>query len=196
MTEAYPLQWPAGWPSTPPEKRKRSAFQTTLASARDGVLHEIRLLKGKNTVISTNIPVRKDGMIKSRYSEPEDPAVAVYFTRNGKEVCVPCDKWTKVNDNLHAIELSINALRGLERWGAKTMVDAAFQGFEALPPHTDQPTSIPPKSYFQGCKTLKELKENFRLLSKTWHPDKGGDEKEFNELLNQYKRREKELREQ
>lgn len=34
---------------------------------------------------------------------------------------------------MRAIEKTIEALRGLERWGAKEMVNAPFRGFKALP---------------------------------------------------------------
>lgn len=196
MVDAYPLQWPVGWPITPNNKKKRAAFQTTLARARDGVIREARLLKGHSIVISTNIPVRKDGELYYRYREPDDPGVAVYFIRDGKEVCVPCDKWDKVNDNLHAVELSISALRGLDRWGAKTMVDAAFRGFEALPAHDEsKPDTVFAKhDYFTGCKTVDEIRKRRRKLSLDMHPDKEGNQEEFTEMMRQYEKKIEELR--
>jgi DnaJ-domain-containing protein 1 len=37
-------------------------------------------------------------------------------------------------EHARKIELTIAALRGLDRWGAKELLNAAFWGFKALPP--------------------------------------------------------------
>jgi hypothetical protein len=55
-----------------------------------------------------------------------DSGAAVYFTRKGRDQCIACDKWDSVRDNLHAIGKTIEALRGIDRWGTGEMVDAAF----------------------------------------------------------------------
>ena len=57
----------------------------------------------------------------------------VYFTRNGRQLCIPCDRYLTVADNLRAVALSIEAIRGLERWGGMSMMDRAFTGFAQLP---------------------------------------------------------------
>lgn len=197
---SYPLEWPAGWDRTPPDERKNSQFKTGFEQARIQLLDEIRLLAGEggSPVITCNIPMRKkDGLPYSKYSapdfEPDDPGVAVYFWFNEEQVCIPCDKWMRVRDNLHAIELTINALRGIERWGAKEMVSAAFKGFEALPSPEDEVTTRD-FNYFEDCKTMEELKDRFRELSKFHHPDSGGATEDFAEIHRQYKKREDELR--
>jgi hypothetical protein len=68
---------------------------------------------------------------------PEDQGVAVYFTYNGSEQCIPCDKWRTIRENMRAIELTIAALHGLDRWEAKEVVNAAFFGSKALAPGDD-----------------------------------------------------------
>ena len=112
--------------------------------------------------------------------EPEDNGVAVYFNRKGKQQCIPCDKWDKITDNLHAVGLTISALRGLDRWGAKEMVDAAFTGFKALPDNTGIPL------FFDDCSNNEELRERYLVLVKELHPDTGGDGKQFAEMQRQY----------
>lgn len=197
MVDAFPLQWPSNWPRA--ERRIISSFRTTFSIARYGLLNEVRLLGGKNLVISSNIPVRIDGLPYAKYRTPDDPGIAVYFELNGNNQCIPCDKWTDPCDNLHAIELCINALRGLERWGARHMVSAAFQGFKQLPPHDpDHPDTIIPISkvdYFVGCDTTESLRQRKRSLSKEMHPDKGGDPDEFNIMIIQFDKKMKNLTE-
>lgn len=135
---AYPLSWPPGWPRTNPTRRIRSSFKTTLAKSRTGVENELRLLGARNVTISSDVPIRQDGQPYAvrGADRPDDPGVAVYFTLHGETRCIPCDKWTTVWDNLRAVEKTIAALRGIERWGASEMMHAAFQGFAALPEST------------------------------------------------------------
>lgn len=89
---------------------------------------------GRNVVVSTNKPVRKDGGVYANAREPEDPGVAVYFERDGDRVCFACDQYDRVWKNMRAIAKTIEAMRGIERWGSKEMLDRAFTGFAALPP--------------------------------------------------------------
>jgi len=48
-------------------------------------------------------------------------------------MCLACDRWDKVQDNIYAIAMTIEPLRGIERWGSGSMVEQAFTGFFALP---------------------------------------------------------------
>src|SRR5690606_9584801 len=128
--EAYPLQWPDGWPRT--DRPARARFDTSFARARAELLNELRLLGATGVVISSNIELRRDGLPYANAKQPDDRGMAVYFTLRGEQQCIPCDVWDRTEDNLQAIRLTVAALRGLDRWGAKEMVNAAFRGFKAL----------------------------------------------------------------
>jgi hypothetical protein len=65
--------------------------------------------------------------------EPVDPGVAVYFVRNEKQVVFACDKYDFLRENIHAIAKTLEAMRGIERWGASEMMERAFSGFKGLP---------------------------------------------------------------
>lgn len=131
MTKSYPLQWP---PHRPRSKHQRSAkFDTSLRQARDGLMNNLRLLGAKNVVLSSNLELRLDGIPYANQREPRDAGIAVYFSYCGKSMCFSCDRWNRVRDNVRAIEKTIEAMRGIERWGTGEMVQAAFSGFEALP---------------------------------------------------------------
>lgn len=133
VVEAFPLYWPPAWPRTKRPQRSRFKQAGRFGFVRDKLIHEVYLLGGRKTILSTNIPLRQDGLPYARTGRIEDVGVAVYFTLRGSEVCFPCDRWDRIEDNAWAIACSVEALRGLERWGAKTMVDAAFRGFKRLP---------------------------------------------------------------
>lgn len=189
MVEAYPLAWPTGWERT--KWPQRSNFHDhSMAYATSFLLEELRRLGARNIVISTNVELRKrDGLPYSGRRAPDDKGVAVYFQWEGESQCMPCDKWSRVECNIWAIAKSIEALRGLERWGAKDMVRASFRGFKALPEKASESKA----DYFAGCDTKQDVNKRFRSLSKTYHPDTGGDPEQFKELLRQYEMKMKDI---
>lgn len=129
---AYPLSWPPHRTRTAPHARTWSNFKTSFGKARDQCLGQIRTLGGSESIISTNLPLRQDGLPYADRAQPKDSGVAVYFTYRKKQMCFACDRWAKVDDNMHAIALTIGALRGVARWGTGDMMEAAFTGFAAL----------------------------------------------------------------
>jgi len=143
MTQAYPLQWPAHRPRTPLHKREHSRFDVTTDTARREMVRECKAMKGTHIVISTNVELRLDGLPYASRRAPEDTAVALYFQRNGEAVCFSCDRYLAVWENMRAIGKTIEAMRGIERWGAHEVLDQMFTGFTALPP-PDAMTTPPP----------------------------------------------------
>lgn len=168
MTEAYPLQWPAGKPRV--HAPRRSNFRTTHTVACQFVLGEIRRLGGTLPVISTNVPLRKDGLPYAQYRTPDDRGVAVYFSYRGQQMCFACDKWDVIHDNIYAIGKTIEALRGVERWGTGEMVQQAFTGFVALPSNSPwDALGLKPGA------TRSEIEDAYRSKAKSAHPDHGGN---------------------
>lgn len=149
MTQAYPLQWPSHVKRTPEHKRQKSRFDVSPDRARRELRREAELL-GRYVVISTNIELRRDGEPYANRRLPSDPGVAVYFERSGNQVCIACDKHPHVWENTRAIGKTLEAMRGIERWGTNELLDQAFSGFTALPP-PDQMTPIvtqPPRNWW------------------------------------------------
>jgi hypothetical protein len=167
--QAYPLQWPIGRPRQ--HCRERAPFKVTMGRSLDDIRDEIRMLGGSNVVVSTNMPVRQDGMPYATKRIISDAGAAVYFTYKGRPVCFACDRWRQLEDNLRAISLTINALRGIARWGTGDMVAAAFTGFTALPS---------PEQWFQvlgvpAAASKADITAAHRRLAMEHHPDRGGD---------------------
>lgn len=181
MTEAYPLHWPPAWPRE--RKPKEARFKTKFAIARDGLLDELRMLSAKHIVISTNVELRLDGLPYANRREPADSGVAVYFMLDGVQQCIPCDKWKKVKDNIQAVRLTVQALRGLERWGSKGMVNAAFSGFAQL---SDGSTTWHDVLGVRPNASSEEVKRAYRNSVKKHHPDRGGDPEQFAAVKSAY----------
>lgn len=189
--EHYPLHWPDNQAKTPIHQRVWGSFDTTQHAAQTGLMKEISMLGGRDVILSTNIRLRKDGMPYTSDKEPEDGGVAVYFTYKKSQMCFACDKYTKVKANMQAVRKTIEALRGIERWGASEMMAKAFTGFVQLP----APGRVKTWREVLGCNpgesSLEEVKRRYRILANLAHPDKeGGSEAEMailNEAMAQAK---------
>lgn len=131
MTEAYPLHWPAGKPRT--QSPTRASFSTSKQIAQMELMKELRMLGAKNVVLSSNLKLRNDGLPYANQPKTNDEGIAVYFVYKGRQTCFACDRWDLSKDNIQAIRKTIEALRGIARWGTGDMMEAAFRGFEALP---------------------------------------------------------------
>lgn len=143
---AYPLQWPLGWdraivrmPARFSAKSKASGESTsvssrrvTLAEGRKRLQTELRRVGARNVVISSNVKVTRDGLMRADAPERmDDPGVAVYFQLDGTMMVRACDKWLRVADNLVALSKDIEADRGKGRWGVGTRAQA-FAGSKLL----------------------------------------------------------------
>lgn len=191
LATSFPLYWPTGRPRT--SFRQRSKFKvTSFARVRDELLHQLELMRAKKVVLSTNIELRRDGLPLAGQTRPRDPGVAVFFEYKERAVAFACDRWDRIEDNMQAIRHTIDALRGIARWGTGDMVDAAFAGFAALPAY------IPPEPWrdvlgLSLLCTLAEAESAYRHLSLLHHPDRGGTEEQMSRLNGAIERARKDL---
>lgn len=192
--QRYPLSWPIGWPRTEPRRREAARFRRyvsevkdetgnmirgadkrplTVADALKRLSRELGLLGATDEVLSTNIPMRLDGLPRSGQAEPSDPGAAVYFKMKKRELCLACDKWDRTADNIAAIAQHIDALRRIDRYGIGTL-QQAFAGYAALPsgvPNWWDVLEIEPTA------TLEDAEKAYRRLAQLSHPDViGGSE--------------------
>lgn len=192
MIESFPLCWPVGWKRT--AYRRGSAFKIAgFGKARDLLLAEIRRMGGAQMILSTNIPLRNDGLPYANTREPNDPGVAVYFTYKKKQMCFACDRYRTARENAYAIAKTIEALRGIERWGASDMMERAFQGFAALPEKASEPWRDTLGLPHDGNVTGDDVDTAFRRLVQEYHPDKGGDPEKFQAVVQARQMARKEL---
>lgn len=196
MTDAFPLKWPVGRERTSKYLRKSAAFKTTPGRARDQLLHELKLLGAKDIVVSSNVATYKRGGQEIMYADQsaakDDPGVAIYYTWRNEQYVLACDKWDTVMDNLQALMKTVDAIRGIERWGTGEMMKAAFAGFKALPASTAVEQDIWITLGLSGKPALVAIvNEAFRAKAKIMHPDLGGSVEEFQKLKNAYEQAKK-----
>lgn len=172
----FPLVWPAGWART--ERPRPASFKvTSFSRVRDGVLRNVEMIGAvagvaADIVLSSNVPLGSHGLPLSGAPEPRDPGVAVYWTelrpgRPPRPREIACDRWRKVLHNLHAIELTLESMRGISRWGSTAISERAFAGFAALPPAATGDW----RATFPGCHTMDEVRLAYRKLAAELHPD-------------------------
>lgn len=136
-TDAYPLAWPAGWPRTSMHRRGASRFgKNTGINQISELIAELRRLGATNIVISSNVPLRQDGLPYADHARRrfDDPGVAVYFKLKGKPLSMARDRYWTPWENMRSLVLAIDAMRSIERHGGSTMMERAFDGFAQLPP--------------------------------------------------------------
>lgn len=179
--DRYPLAWPEG---TPRAITRRPAAFAPLSAAQGlrEVQDELNRLGARTMVITTNYASGSVG---------PDPGAAAYWTIMERGVLVPhviaCDRWQQLGHNLHAIALSINALRGIDRWGAVRR-EQAFAGFRELPAGAgaapgSTPVARPWREVLGGgfpigiseADLFAIAKSRHRRLIAEQHPDRGGD---------------------
>ncbi len=171
--EAYPLSWPAAWPRTGAGRRERARFKVAFVVARNRLMNELKLMGASHVVLSTNIPTRRDGLPYADMANPKDPGVAIYFSLKSKPMVFACDRWDRIQDNIHAVELTIGALRGLERWGASDLLERAFAGFTALPAPASTKRDFRIVLGLRDGATLADAKAARNDLLRRFHPDLG-----------------------
>jgi hypothetical protein len=181
MTAAYPLHWPEQFPRTEKPARN-SAFRTSLAGALKNVREELRRFAKDSdreiasVVISSNVTLGDDN--------PRDAGVAVWFHWDGAQVCVPIDRYDRVEANLQAIALVLEARRTELRHGGLAIVRATFRGFAALPsPQVSADWRKVLRLPIDGDRAAAEAA--FKRLALEKHPDKPGGSHEAMAELNQ-----------
>jgi len=179
--KAYPLTWPDGFPRSP--RRNTSQFKTTLAGALRNVQDSLRRFatdsgrKLDGVTISSNVTLGSE--------RPDDPAVAVWFTWDGLQVCIAVDRYQAVQDNLQAIHHILEARRTELRHGTLALVRATFRGFQALPPPPGKKSWRQVLGFAADSAPGKDqIASAYRSLASRLHPDASGGSHEAMSELN------------
>ena len=190
MAEAFPLEWPEGWPRTTHYNRKWSLpggrgvsnWNNTVGR----LMREVKRMGANHVVLSTDMPLRQDGLPYARTAGGEriqDPGCAVYFQWEGRSLVMAQDTYELLFDNIRSLAIAVEHFRGLHRHGGGVMMDRVFSGFEALP----SPESVSSNAWHRvlGVEpdaTIDEVRLAYRRAAKTAHPDHGGDPEDMARL--------------
>lgn len=192
---AYPLQWPSGFPRFKGD-RHGGTFRTDF----DGAVKNVRKSldgfakdsgkKIESPVLSSNVDFNPLTM-GNHSSRPADPGVAVWFSWDGMQVCIPVDRYRTPASNLQAIHHIIEARRVELRHGTLALVRATFTGFKALPaPKGKHWRDILEAGDTQSIATVTA---QWKRLARDRHPDNGGSTEAMSELNAAYEQAKREL---
>lgn len=194
LAEKFPLEWPTGYPRCRNPKSSRFG-NVSFAKSRDEIFQQLKLMVSyydrSTIVLSTNIPLKLDGMPYASYRQPDDKGVAVYFIYNKEQVVLCCDSWNKIEHNMWSVAKTIESLRAIERWGVSDFLKHSFSGFNALPPAQDNKKHKDDWWVVLGYQHKPESRPwdwtgvaaQYKSLAKLRHPDMPtGSTEKFQEL--------------
>lgn len=183
-----PLEWPIGRARTESYRRKQALFGRGARGVHvedgiDDVAQQLRMLGAKRVVITYN---------RRLQAASSDPGAAAYFElpKLGQHV-LACDRFDRVGDNLRAIALHLEAMRGMERWGVGTL-EAAFAGYKALPAVGDTAPWWRVLG-FEQRPTREQAEAKYKALMRQHHPDLGGSGAQAAEITAAWQRAKQEL---
>ena len=184
QAQAYPLQWPSGFPRWK-HGRSSGSFKTNFETALRNVKKSLEMFakdsgkKIESPVLSSNIDLNP--LTANTGNRPADPGVAVWFSWDGLTVCIPVDRYDTPAANLQAIHHIIEARRVELRHGTLALVRATFSGFQALPaPKGKHWRDILEITATQP--TRLHVEDQYKRLSRVRHPDAGGSTEAMAEL--------------
>ncbi len=197
--QPYPLEWPIGRPRTESWKRSKSAFTAlSFAKTRDDLIAEIRRFGARDVVLSTDVPLRGDGIPMAGLPQPRDPGVAVYFSLSGETsksprryYAIACDGYKKVEENMRALVHTIASMRTIERHGSSQLLEQAMSGFAALPAKGESGSWWSVLGFMEKPR-LADAKARWRDLVAQNHPDRGGSPERMVQLNDAIDRAERE----
>lgn len=172
------------WTREPGLKWRTAQFKTPYNKTLDALEYELRRLKATNIVIEAgyhSAQIRNDGWPRGGVS-PAHPGCVLYFDSPDGALCFPCGTYRRLEHNLHAIALTLENLRGIDRYGA-TLGHEQYRGFAALPAPKTQGTleeaaatlaamtKIPARDIIASVDAYRLA---YRQLAAELHPDRGG----------------------
>jgi hypothetical protein len=130
------------WTRTPSLAGRPASFKMTYTATLDKLECELKKLDAADIRIEAGYSshqIRNDGWPRGGQA-PAHPGVVIYFIGRARgfgwgkegELCFPCGSYSSMHANLHAIALTLECLRAVDRYGV-TVRNEQYAGFLALP---------------------------------------------------------------
>jgi hypothetical protein len=123
------------WTRKPALGRQNAHFKTPYKKTLDKLEYELGRLDARDIRIEAGYErsqISNDGWPRGGM-RPSHPGVVLYFETKDGAMCFPCGTYGRLEDNLHAIALTLENLRAVDRYGV-TLGHEQYRGFLALPP--------------------------------------------------------------
>jgi hypothetical protein len=205
------------WPGEPTKERKNAAFRSAYLKTLDLLETELKAIKARSIVIEafyTLEQIRNDGWPRANQN-PSHPGVILGFKKpdgpviyreqkpfvNIVPLSFPCDTYYHIEHNIHAIALSLQALRAVDRYGVtkraeqyagwKRIEAPKATGFKfntaedaaAFIVNSSDPASVPNDVRREAIANATWRQEVYRRAARRLHPDSAtGDHELFVKL--------------
>lgn len=181
---SHQIDWPTGWDRTPASERTRNnRFETSLRQSIDDLADELGRVGVDDWRLSTAAEHQKQNP-KYPYADasPNDPGAVIRWSMDGGQYAVACDSYSRLRDNIRTLYLYIHEKRKMGDRPVKTG-ESEFANAR-LPPADDveeSPTDHPDHVILGVPHDAdpSTVRDAFRRMVKTAHPDNGGSEEEF-----------------
>lgn len=193
--QTFPLTWPHGWKRSGTHVQSKFSKKTgqysrdyiTISNAVRFVLDELRKMGVPDfkVIISTNLKLRNDGLPYSQQKEPDDTGVAVWWREGNGHRVIALDKYRRIADNIYAVGKTIEALRGIDRWGSGEILQRTFTGFTALPAPAAKQSWREVLGVVADTPRA-EVDVAYRRARFKAHPDQGGSDDQFHKVQEAY----------
>jgi len=183
------LDWPSGFERTDAaERAPNRRYDATLRESIDDLEAELDRLSVDDWRLSTAARHQKQNP-KYPYADanPDDPSAVVRWTMDGDQFAVACDAYSRLRDNVRTLYLYIREKRKMEQ---RPVVTGESEFANArLPPADGEPDPVvarePPHEVLDVAPDADEavVRAAARQLKKKHHPDAGGDEARFKQVV-------------
>lgn len=167
---------------------RRAQFRVNYLKTLDHLEAELRRIKAREITIEAGFAasdLRNDGWPRAG-TKTSHPGVVLYCHTPDGPLKFACGTYQAFEDNMHAIGLTLEALRAVDRYGA-TEAHEQYRGFTALPPAADAATAetwtveqaalwlamraTVPKDYILD--SGDDYRRAYRAVAGELHPDRG-----------------------
>lgn len=174
------------WTRKPGLRYVSAPFKTPYNRTLDKLEYELGQLKATEIIIEAGFrlsELRNDGWPRGG-SAPGHPGIIIYFKGKFGPMEFPCGTYAKFQDNIHAIALTLENLRAINRYGV-TLGHEQYVGFKQIeapsPPGSGEDPAQIVRS-LAGVASDIDLKAAYRIAAKRHHPDAGGDPEKWAQL--------------
>jgi hypothetical protein len=122
------------WTRVPKLGLQGSSFKTAYNKTLDKLEYELKRLRARDILIEAGFSLealRNDGWPRGG-TYPSHPGVVLYFTCPDGNMEFPCGTYHRFEANLHAIALTLENLRAIDRYGVTLGRHQQYRGFLAI----------------------------------------------------------------
>lgn len=190
------------WPIAPTAERRNAPFRTSYTKTLNLLESELKKIGARDIVVEAFYSldqIRNDGWPRANVNPREPGAILSFrkqdgprFQRDGKwfvnltPLSFPCDTYHHIEHNIHAIALSLEALRAVDRYGVTRRSEqyAGWKRIEAPPAagfqskedaawfiSTQAVPAGPPAIIVELIHDAAYRQEWYRAAAKRLHPD-------------------------